>query len=242
MKCPNCGYENKEDAVYCHVCSAGLQQGRSEPVRSPDSCKNHPEIPAKWVCEVCHNSFCDDCIKVRSFGSDRVEICNECGGRIVRRPGSSPYRVQGSSGSYSSGPQEMQVDPVVAGLLSFFMIGCGQAYNGLRTKGYFFFAVPFIMMVGIASLASILRGPFLILNILSPFAVLGFHIYNICDAYSLAKNINKGLVLSDTEGGRSALKFVLVIIGIVIIISLLFILGIFSLGSFASYMAGCRLR
>ncbi len=241
MKCPNCGYENKEDAVYCHVCSAVLKQGQSGPVQSPDYCKNHSDRKAKWVCEICHKSFCDECIKVRKVGSEDVQICKECGGRIVPRFGNKTYGIQNSVSSY--GPEASHIlDPVVSGLLSLFMVGCGQAYSGFLGRGFLFFIAPYLIMFLSVFLAKFFNWAMYVQGIFIPVALLGFHIFNIYDAYSLAKGINRGIVLSDTEGGKSALKFVVVIFAITFCISLLFILGIFSLGSLAGYMAGYGFR
>ena len=42
-----------------------------------DSCHNHPEALAKYICRICAGTFCDEC--PRFIGSSKVPLCPLCG-------------------------------------------------------------------------------------------------------------------------------------------------------------------
>ncbi len=46
-------------------------------------CVVHNEVPAVWRCSECGNSFCDECAKHSNIQGVSVDICNQCGGRLV---------------------------------------------------------------------------------------------------------------------------------------------------------------
>jgi TM2 domain-containing membrane protein YozV len=105
--------------------------------------------------------FCENC------GAEidrRAEICPKCGVRIqppaeVRNPGISP-------------------------ILSFFIPGLGQIYNGQITKGLIFIAIGFFLALTIILLIGIILYPL-------------FWIYNMYDAYDTAKKVNAGIIKPD---------------------------------------------
>ncbi len=74
-------------------------------------------------------------------------------------------------------------DPAVAALISFLVIGGGQIYVGDITRGLIFMAVGYgsLLIFALAGLLGLLLG-YLFL--------LGVWVYNIFDAYQLAKKYN----------------------------------------------------
>ena len=98
-----------------------------------------------------------------------AEICPKCGVRIFPAP--TLTRTL---------PVERKSEGIAA-VLSFFIPGLGQIYNGQISKGLvmiiagFFIALSMILLIGL---------------ILYPI----YWIWNIYDAYSTAKKINAGIV------------------------------------------------
>lgn len=108
-------------------------------------------------------------------------------------------------------------DTFIAVILSFFFMGLGQAYSGQRRRGYIFFA----SYIGIAVLYLILSAIFneplpkrgeeamltsraYIITLLSSIVIW---LFNIFDAYWLAKRVNEGDIITDTVPGKSAFVF-----------------------------------
>jgi hypothetical protein len=46
-------------------------------------CHNHPQAPAEWLCNRCHNLFCTGCAIPRTLGAKTVHFCPRCGGQCV---------------------------------------------------------------------------------------------------------------------------------------------------------------
>lgn len=90
-----------------------------------------------------------------------AEICPKCGVRI-KAPPASPLRK----------------DAILAGILSFLIIGLGQLYNGEPKKCILFFIIGIIAYLSISLWIGYLLLPL-------------FWIYNVFDAYDTAKEMNK---------------------------------------------------
>jgi hypothetical protein len=80
MKCPSCGYNNRDDAAFCSSCGSSLHGAAGpalkpvpsvrvvtpvspgSPVRvpAPGQCYYHPNLPAVYVCNRCGRSICRD--------------------------------------------------------------------------------------------------------------------------------------------------------------------------------------
>ncbi|NIM03014.1 hypothetical protein GTN66_02535 [bacterium] len=85
IKCPKCGYENKDDALYCGMCYEPFRK-KAEPPEFPDpeaekvsslqkdACINHPDRPAQGFCAVCQRDFCFECLQEK----DGRLVCNQC--------------------------------------------------------------------------------------------------------------------------------------------------------------------
>jgi|GEM_PF-3173367 len=60
LKCPNCGYENSDDALKCNLCNAIFPRKAKERPMIP--CSVHPDVPADGICTACAKHFCRNCL------------------------------------------------------------------------------------------------------------------------------------------------------------------------------------
>jgi TM2 domain-containing membrane protein YozV len=115
--------------------------------------------------------FCSNC------GAEidvRAEICPKCGVRVAPPPPPMDLPPPVMTRRKNEG---------LAAVLSFLFLGLGQIYNGQIGKGILF------IIVGVISVLSML---ILIGFLLYPL----FWIYNIYDAYTTAKAINAGTIVT----------------------------------------------
>ena len=96
---------------------------------------------------------------------EKAEICPKCGVRVKELP--AQPTVQKSAG--------------LAVVLSFFIPGLGQIYNGQIGKGILFIIVGAILAFTMVVLIGFILYPL-------------FWIYNLYDAYSTAEKINAGKI------------------------------------------------
>ena len=104
--------------------------------------------------------FCQNC------GAEidrRAEICPKCGVRVELPPSVNPVIK----------------NPGIAAVLSFFIPGLGQIYNGQIGKGILFIITGVILALMIIIVIGIILYPI-------------FWIYNIYDSYTTAQKINTG--------------------------------------------------
>jgi len=106
IKCPKCGYENKDDALYCGMCYEPFRKKSKEPEPSKpekqkdvapppkDVCINHPDRPAQGFCAVCQRDFCFDCLQEK----DGQLVCNQCSTGVV--PKRTKYGQEITRGQY----------------------------------------------------------------------------------------------------------------------------------------------
>lgn len=94
---------------------------------------------------------------------EKAEICPKCGVRVKQVPIHGEIKSSG-----------------IAVILSFFIPGLGQIYNGQIGKGILFIIIGFILAMLIFVLIGFLLYPI-------------FWIYNIYDAYKSAETINREL-------------------------------------------------
>lgn len=101
--------------------------------------------------------FCANC---SNEIDEKAEICPKCGVRVKQV---SVHREMKSSG--------------IAVILSFFIPGLGQIYNGQIGKGILFIIIGFILALSMIVLIGFVLYPI-------------FWIYNMYDAYKTAEGIN----------------------------------------------------
>jgi TM2 domain-containing membrane protein YozV len=107
-----------------------------------------------------------------------TKFCENCGAEIDRRAEICP-----KCGVRIQPPAEIR-NPGVSLILSFFIPGLGQLYNGQITKGLIFIAIGFFLALTIILLIGIILYPL-------------FWIYNMYDAYDTAKKVNAGIIKPD---------------------------------------------
>jgi TM2 domain-containing membrane protein YozV len=112
--------------------------------------------------------FCSNC------GAEidaRAEICPKCGVRVAPPPYIPPPVVS------------ERKNEGLAAVLSFLFVGLGQIYNGQIGKGIMFIVVGVIAVLTMFVLIGFILYPL-------------FWIYNIYDAYTSAKAINAGTIVT----------------------------------------------
>lgn len=101
--------------------------------------------------------FCANC---GNEIDEKAEICPKCGVRVKQFPVHGEMKSSG-----------------IAVILSFFITGLGQIYNGQIGKGILFIIIGFILALSFSILIGFLLFPL-------------FWIYNMYDAYETAERIN----------------------------------------------------
>jgi hypothetical protein len=114
-------------------------------------CRNHPQHPAEWVCQRCHQLFCVVCAIPRSFGGKTLHFCMACGGQCVPyglgsmwKPKEHPRFFSVFPGAFTyplkgNGPWVMAGGAVFFSFLAFL-----RAYSFLL----FLAVIPFLLSVG----------------------------------------------------------------------------------------------
>jgi hypothetical protein len=71
-----------EPAVQVHASAPAAAVAPALPAgMSP--CKNHPQHPAEWLCQRCHQLFCVVCAIPRTIAGKSMHLCMACGGQCV---------------------------------------------------------------------------------------------------------------------------------------------------------------
>jgi TM2 domain-containing membrane protein YozV len=120
-------------------------------------CSYHPDREAIGTCTRCGRGICEEC-------------CVPVNGRNVCK---SCIAVMASQ------KQAHRKEPLLALILSFFLPGLGQIYNGDTNNG---------IILMIASIASLLLTSLCI----GFFFFIGIWVYAMYDAYTKAERINRG--------------------------------------------------
>lgn len=136
-------------------------------------CYNHADIDAIGVCTVCGKMVCNDC----AIMVNGKMVCKSC---IESQATITPATVSGN-----------KKELVISLLLSFFLPGAGQIYNGQVKKGLIMLAGYWISTFTVIVLCFVLVGFCLL-----PF-LAAFQIYNIYDAVMTAEKINRGECVRD---------------------------------------------
>ncbi len=142
----------------------------------PDEAKFCAECGSEVKQEEAENTnetqFCRNCGFEMPKGT---RFCSECG---TPTSGNLPVRSTGAV-------MNNEKSPILAAILSFFIIGLGQLYIGLTKKGIILFVAAIVSGV----LMMILIGWILWL------LIWGYAIY---DAYNSAEKMNNGIAVEDT--------------------------------------------
>jgi len=129
--------------------------------------------------EPSETKYCSNCGAVIDINA---EICPKCGVRVEPVPESNNQNQNNTNTYTNTNIGTEQKNPGLAAVLSFFIIGVGQIYNGQIGKGI-----------------GMLIGGYLcfILSFLIIPAIIGLIIYiwGIYDAYDTAKKINSGEII-----------------------------------------------
>lgn len=122
-------------------------------------CYVHPEVDAIGTCTKCGRSVCSGC----AMEIDGKVVCKNC----VEKSSKQTY--------------VKRKEPILSLILSFFIPGLGQIYNGQATKGIVLIIAAVISVV----LATVCIGGLTYLLV---------WLYAMFDAYVTAERINKGEV------------------------------------------------
>lgn len=129
-------------------------------------CYDHQDQEAVGVCTSCGKNICANCAM-------------EVGGKIVCK--SCAQNIANNNLHATSAIATNHKMPLLAAILSFFVPGLGQVYNGQTGKGIALF---------IGAIVSVA----LILVVCGAFTYLAIWIYSMYDGYVVADQINKGLI------------------------------------------------
>ncbi len=119
-RCPSCGYNNRDDAVFCSSCGGSLMApgapmmkpvpsvrvvtpvtpGAPMRVPPPGMCFYHPSLPAVYICNRCGRAICRDDSK--SY-MDLV-LCTQCYAGIVPPMAMAPQAPVGPAYGPPAGP------------------------------------------------------------------------------------------------------------------------------------------
>ncbi len=132
-------------------------------------CFNHPEQEAVGVCTSCRKNICSNCAM-------------EVGGKIVCK--SCGQNIANNNITRAAVPTTMSAthkEPLLSVILSFFIPGLGQVYNGEAAKGLALF-IGFVFSV-------------ILMTVACGFVTyLIIWLYAMYDAFVVADKINKGLI------------------------------------------------
>ncbi len=136
-RCPTCGYNNRDDAVFCSSCGTSLAApggpalkpvpsvrvvtpvSLGAPVRvpAPGMCYYHPNLPAVYVCNRCGRAICRDDSKAYMD----LMLCSQCYVGIVPQlapQAGAPYGSQYGGSQYGA-PYGAPVAPFAAAPQAF---------------------------------------------------------------------------------------------------------------------------
>lgn len=118
-----------------------------------------------------------------------ITTCPKCGNEIYTSVDTCPNCGTRVSDALEGEIKERSL--ILAALVSLFIPGLGQIYNGQTKKGIGFFVVALLVVAPIVY--SFYRSSFSIIILYLSMFYLIFWIFNVHDARSTARDINKGL-------------------------------------------------
>jgi len=151
--CSSCGSQVAEGVAFCPSCGAPIQKVAQAPPQAPPAAPAYPPQPG--------------------FGA----------------PGQYPPGYPPQPGQYPPGyapypqygPMPGEKSPIIAVILSFFLTGLGQLYNGEVSKGIIFLLVAILLWI------------ISFFFIFTCVITVPFWIYGMYDAYTRAEQYNRSL-------------------------------------------------
>ncbi len=156
-------------------------------------CINHPQIEAESTCIACGQPICETC-RVSFKGEN---YCKKC---LAEKAGEKSIQIR---------------SPLLAVILSFFIAGAGQVYNGQLGKGILIFLTAWLFI---------------------PW------VYGIFDAYLVAQKINEGKIQLKERTG-CLITLIVGVLLIVPVMAILGILAVIAIPNFikARDVAGAKI-
>lgn len=142
-------------------------------------CYVHSETDSIGVCTRCGKNVCSGC----SMELDGKLVCKTCAEGMIRSsqapPQAQPYVAQpGGIVKYK--------EPLLSAILSLFIPGLGQIYNGQVMKGIIILA----LYVGLWAVSGVLM--FVLIGFCTMLLPVVLWLYAIYDGYVVAGKINRG--------------------------------------------------
>ncbi len=173
------------------------QTGKPEKEEEPEKPKQEEmvkEVNAAGYCGSCGERMKSTAAKIcPNCGSDPkmgVEYCPHCGEKLK----SKNAKICMNCGCELKPSKKEEKNPTLAAILSFFIVGLGQIYNGQIMKGI----ILFLAHGGMWVVAFLLSIVYFIGCFLMPIPLI-IYIYSIYDAYKTAERINAGEKVKDME-------------------------------------------
>lgn len=156
-------------------------------------CYLHGDRDSVGVCTRCGKNVCTQC----SIELDGKLVCKTCAEEMIRSSQASqaqPQSPQSQQPQYAAQPYPVypgtvvvrHKEPILSLILSFFIPGLGQVYNGQLMKGIVILALYVILWVVSGLLMVILIG---FCTMVLPILIW---VYAMYDAYVVAGRVNRG--------------------------------------------------
>src|SRR3954452_1971135 len=154
------------------------------------NCAIHNEVPATAYCRTCGKAMCAQCTREVKG----VIYCEDCIANSLRQgapaavPPPAAYGAQPPYAQRGEGP-----NPVLAGILSFFLPGMGAVYCGEVMRGVMQIAIFAALIFALSNFGGGLEPVF-------GLAIAFWYIYQIIDSVRLAQAKQRGTVPPDPFG------------------------------------------
>ena len=155
-------------------------------------CYIHNDVDSVGVCTRCGKNVCAQC----NIELDGKLVCKTCAEGMIRssqappaQPRPQPQQPQYAAQPYPGYPGTVVIrhkEPILSLILSLFIPGLGQVYNGQIMKGIVFLALYVILWVVSGLLMVVLIG---FCTMVLPILIW---VYAMYDAYVVAGRINRG--------------------------------------------------
>jgi hypothetical protein len=156
------------------------------------NCAIHNEVPATAYCRTCGKAMCAQCTREVKG----VIYCEDCIANSLRQAAPAavpPPPAYGSQAPYAQPFRGEGPNPVVAGILSFFLPGMGAVYCGEVMRGVMQIAVFAALIYALSNFGGGLEPVF-------GLAIAFWYIFQIVDSVRLAHAKQRGTVAPDPFG------------------------------------------